>query len=135
LSTGSHSEASGWLFRSVVNSRSSSLSISLSFLFLVLRALGRGEEVSDKSDIEVRGEQIEDDALTEGIALVLWTGANKAKAQAELKVCRPFGFLAGGLSLGSVKPIAALQALIPTVRLKLTSSRVAVRFLGENPVQ
>lgn len=113
------------------------MSISSNFLFLVTSALGRGE-VSDELDVEVRGEQREDDATTEGIASVLWTGGNEAKswgAQAELKVCRPFSFLAGGSSFGSVRPTAALRALIPTVRLKMTSSRATVRFIREDTVQ
>ena len=138
---GSQSEATGSFFRSSftrVNSRSS---ISSNFLFLVMSALGKGlgEEVYDESDDrdEERGELIGDEATTGEVGLSLGTGANEAKssaAQAELKVFRPFGFLAGGSSFGSFRTTVALGALLLTVRLEMTSFRAVVRFFRGDSV-
>lgn len=97
--------------------------MSLSFLFLVEIALGAEEEldfmVSEESVSGVRGEPTGDEATTGVASMALRTGvktgtkaARSSAAQAELKVLRPFAFLAGGSSFGSCKAIAAFEALI-----------------------
>ena len=104
-----------------------------------MTALGKGEEVYDEPESDDRDEErvelIGDEATTGEVSLSLGTGANEAKssaAQAELKVFRPFGFLAGGSSFGSFGTTVALGALLLTVRLEMF--RAAVRFFRGDSV-
>lgn len=88
-----HSETTDCLFCSSFAGMNSRSSISSSFLFLVVTALGEGEEAaSNESEIDERGELIEDEEVMGSAGL----GRDR-----EFKVFQPLDFLTKCSSFGS----------------------------------
>ena len=99
--------------------------VSLTSALSLFLGGGELEEMfdTDESDGGKGGELTADEATMGGVSLAFCPGVKDAKSsavQAELKVFRPFGFLARGSSFSSkLEPtvIAALKALILAARL------------------